>query len=77
MSENETRETVQHHYYTCFWPARRWGLTLCGGAWIAIGVAWLLSNLGWITRDWWEICVPVLLIAWGIAILKTGPERKE
>ncbi len=70
MTEETGRsQSVQHHYYTCFPPVGPWGVLFCGTALVVIGAAWLSSNLGLISEDWWEVAIPVLLIGWGGAIL--------
>ncbi len=40
-----------------------WGIAL-----VVLGVVWLLSNLGIVPENWWELILPVLLVAWGVAI---------
>ncbi len=77
MAGEERTEREVHRYYGCPWcgPSGKWGVSFCGWVMVAIGFAWLLSNLEVIPADWWGILLPVLIIGWGIAIL--GAARKS
>lgn len=58
-------ERVHHHYHCCGIPAGRpsaifWGITL-----LIVGVCWLLTEAGFLARDWWAFLGPALLLVWG------------
>jgi hypothetical protein len=76
MTTNEGKQNVHHYYYGWCCPpvtsGHRGGALLCGAALIILGGAWLASNLGLITEDWWQIAVPLLLVAWGVGVLLAG-----
>ena len=76
MEQQQTDRQVHHNYYWCCWPTGQWGALFWGGALVVIGLTWLMSNLGVISEDWWELVIPTLFIGWGIAILSSRRELK-
>ncbi len=69
--QQEIRKEVHHYHgsWCCLAPWSRRGAIICGAALIIFGGVWLLSSLGLITEEWWEMAVPLLLVVWGLAVV--------
>ncbi len=77
---NEEKREIHHYYSSCCtpWAGRsRWGAIFCGAALIILGVAWLASNLGFITADWWGVALPLLFVLWGVGVLTSRRRSAE
>lgn len=78
-TQEESEREVHHHVYgcPCCGPTGRWGAIFWGWALAAVGGVWLLSNLGVITEDWWEVVIPILIIGWGVATLLSARRPRD